>query len=262
MSAVSFELGISLGEISKVQFAHGDVPALDDASTWFVRAGADDVVTIHARVDGRVREIARAKWSALGRLVDRSSTKQQVPNDHQWKVVATAIGRIKRRAIAGVPAWRRALGSIGARVKIDPTARPILIGAIIMGLAMIGVVAAIFVIRTDDPVTTRIAAFEKLVWSDVDGGGETTLPLIKKDPERERGRKLCVVGTVDAIERTTIDGRSLHAGTLRTADGDTAPFVALGSTRSVVARYAGRFCGVANGKTVIGLFDLPENRER
>lgn len=255
MSVVSFELGISLGEISKVQFAHADVPKLDDAFTWFVRAGADDVVTVHALYNGRVTEIGRAKWSPLvGRLVDRTSTKPQFPNQHQWKMVTTALGRVRRRAIESMPRWRRALGAI------DPTERPILIGAIIVGFLAIGFAAILFVVRTPDTVRTGVAPYDKLVWSDVERGGETTLPLIQKDPERERGRKLCVTGTVDTIEKTTIDNRPVHAGTLRTTDGESVQFIAVGSTRSVIARFAGRLCGVASGKSIVGLFDLPENR--
>ena len=252
MTAIAFELGISLGEISKVQVERIDAPKLEDALTWFVRYD-DGVVTIHALVAGRMREIARASW-VRELLIERTSSKPGVPSDREWKLVATALSRVMRRAYSTAPKWRHVFD------RIEPASRKILLGSIIMGAITIGVVALIFVVRTDEPARETIAPFDALTWSDVQHGGETTPPLILKDPARERGRKLCVAATVDAIEATTVDARKVHTGTLRTAGGDALPFIALGSTRSITARAASRFCGVAHGKQIVGLFDLPENR--
>lgn len=231
---VTFELPATGGEISKVRFELVDVPKLDDA-TWFVRL-AGEAITIHARKG----EIGRASW-VRGRLIERSGT----PTDQQWKMVGTALARVLRRA-KDVPLWRRV-----PRVVIGP---------IIVGALAIGATVVIFNVRTNEPAQDTIAPFDALTWSDVERGGETTAALIAKDPARERGRKLCVTGAVDTIAAETVDARNVHVGTLRTAEGDTVPFVALGSTRSVVRRYTGRFCGVAHGKRIVGLFDLPENR--
>ena len=317
MYAVTFELGISLGEISKVEFSTGEVPPLDDAFTWFVRAAEDGVVTIHARYDNKVREIARARWS-YGRLVERSAIRPGFPSDQQWKLVTTALGRVMRRAVEGAPLWRRVLATI------DPTSRPILLGAIIMGLAMIGVVVMIFVVRTKEPVATStaptptpapapppapavapppntlaklaasvaksssfsdvldiarpllgdgldnqgawlVAHYTKLVWSDVANRDDTSVPLVLKDSERERGKRLCVTGKLSEIERADVEGHPVHVGALRTTDGDDVRFIALGSTGMLVKRSDGQLCGVATGKhdeaaVIVGLFDLPENR--
>ena len=320
MPAVAFELGISLGEISKVRFEHAAAPAnLDDAFTWFVRAN-DDVVTIHALYDNKVREIARARWS-YGRLVERTSVRPGFPSDHQWKLVTTAIARLTRRAVEGAPLWRRALA------QIDPKSRPILLGAVITGVVAIGIVVMIFVVRTKEPPSPAlaptpapapdapaptpapaqaspsaelgstatsvakassfgavldiakpllgdgldnqgawlVARYPKLVWSDVADRDETSVPLVLKDSARERGKQLCVTGTVSEIERKDVDGRPVHVGALRTTDGDDVRFIALGSTGVLVKRSSAALCGVATGThdkaaVIVGLFDLPENR--
>ncbi|MDQ3340958.1 MAG: hypothetical protein M4D80_37855 [Myxococcota bacterium] len=242
---VTFELGISLGEISKVRFEDTGVPKLDDPFTWFIRR-AGEAVTIHAHYEGSVREIGRASW-VRGRLIERVGVKRAFPNDHQWKMVGTALGRVCRREKPeGAAPWRRLPRMV--------------IGPIVVGVLAIVATAIIFVVRTDPPGRATIVPYYNLLWSDVERGGETTAALMTKDPQRERGRKLCVTGTVVEIEGATVDARRVHTGRLRTPEGDVVPFIAVGSTRSIVARYAGRFCGFAHGKQIIGLFDLPENR--
>ena len=233
------------GEISKVSFAGADVPKLDDAFTWFVRL-AGEVVTIHGLHEGRVREIGRASW-VRGRLIEKVGTRQDFPTDHQWKLVGTALARVVRRAKpTAVPVLRRVPRHV--------------IGAVVMGLCAIGATALIFIVRTDDPAPETIAPFDTLLWTDVQHGGETTPALVAKDPARERGRKLCVSGAVDAIKAATVEARKVHVGTLFTAAGDSVPFIALGSARSIARRAPARFCGIAHGKQIVGLFDLPENR--
>jgi hypothetical protein len=232
---VSFELPANGGEISKVRFELVAVPKLDDA-TWFVRL-AGERVTIHARKG----EVGHASW-VRGRLIERAGA----PSDQQWKMIGTALARVIRRAKpSDVPLWRRV-----PRVVIGP---------IIMIFVAIVATVLIFNVRSNEPARDTIAPFDKLRWADVAHGGETTPPLILKDATRERGRKLCVTGTVDKIEAATVDARNVHVGTLRTTEGDALPFIALRSTRSIVARSAGRFCGVVHDKQIVGLFELPEN---
>jgi hypothetical protein len=241
-------LGVSLGEISNVEMSRVPVPKLDDA--WFVQCNGE-TVTVHARVGKRVEEIGRAAW-LRGRLIERTGS----PTDAQWKLVGTALGRVLRRAAVNLekgPRWRRFVASI------DPRTRPVLIGAIVMGCLALGTAAMLYRMRTKAPHRTLIAQYDKLVYRDVAKGGETTVPLILKDPERERGRKLCVAGTVIAIERARVDARDVHTGTLR-ADGLTIGFIALRSTRDLVASSPAGLCGYAHGKQIVGLFDLPENR--
>jgi hypothetical protein len=162
-------------------------------------------------------------------------------------MIATALERVMRRG-KPEPAWRRAFAE----------SRRVLVGAIIMGVLAIGVTFMIFRWRSNEPAT-NIAHFDNLTWREVERGGETTVPLILKDPVRERGRKLCVRGGLTAIKQTTVNGRDVHVGTLSTADG-AIRFIALRSTRTVVERRAVQFCGVAHGEQIVGLFDLAENR--
>jgi hypothetical protein len=104
-----------------------------------------------------------------------------------------------------------------------------------------------------------------LAWRDVAiTDAETTIPLVLKDSDLERGKRLCATGSLADIERKDLDNRPVFAGTLRTADGDDVRFIAVGSTGSLVKRSTGTICGVVTGRAdkavmLVGMFDLPEN---
>jgi hypothetical protein len=107
-------------------------------------------------------------------------------------------------------------------------------------------------------------AARHMLWADVDVPAETTIPLVLKDPDPERGKRLCASGTITRIERRDLDGRKLYVGSLATAD-DAVAFVVVGATGDLVKRSSGKLCGVVTGRngdavTVVGMFDLPENR--
>lgn len=134
--------------------------------------------------------------------------------------------------------------------------------------------AAIAVVRdrpdagTDDSawLLARYAS-RRAAWADLHvADAETTLPLILKDGERERGLRLCATGRLLDIVRTELDQRPVYTGALVTADGDTVRFIAVGSTGTLVKRSTGTLCGVAAGRVgdaalVVGMFDLPENAQ-
>lgn len=108
-------------------------------------------------------------------------------------------------------------------------------------------------------------AAAKLRWADVDVPAETTVGHVLKDPEIERGKRLCTEGRVETIERRDLERRKIYIGSLRDADGDVISFVAVGTTGELVKRSQARFCGVVVGKAdnavaIVGMFDLPENR--
>jgi hypothetical protein len=167
---LTFELGITLGEIAKVRFEDAPVPKLDDPHTWFIRLGGE-AVTIHARREGRVREIGQASW-VRDRLIERTG----VPSDQQWKTIGTALGRVIRRAKpSDAPLWRRVPRTV--------------IGPIVMGVLAIAATAVIFTVRTKEPARATIAPYDKMTWRDVEHGGETTPALVVKDPARERHRR-------------------------------------------------------------------------
>jgi hypothetical protein len=102
----------------------------------------------------------------------------------------------------------------------------------------------------------------------------TSVDLVLKDVDEERGKILCLAGTVFQISaKKDPDGMKLFAGGL-SAGHQVLRFVAWGSTRGVVASTFTRFCGVTigrmdydnsgggrtHGALAVGLFDLPENR--
>lgn len=109
-----------------------------------------------------------------------------------------------------------------------------------------------------------LARYGKLRWSDVETP-ETTVAKVQKDSEAERGKRLCGEGTIDHILRRDVDRRKVFVGRLSLDDGDVIAFVAVGTTGELVKRMRATFCGVVTGLsgtdvTVLGMFDLPENR--
>jgi hypothetical protein len=115
------------------------------------------------------------------------------------------------------------------------------------------------------PGEALLARYPKAVWADVDVPAETSVPLVLKDPERERGKHVCASGTIERIERRDVDQRRVYVGRLVTQEGDAVAFVALGTTGELVKRSTGTLCGVATGRAgdaakLVGMFDLPENR--
>jgi hypothetical protein len=88
---------------------------------------------------------------------------------------------------------------------------------------------------------------------------------VQKDPDAERGKRMCAEGVIEKIERMDVDRRKVFVGRLRQADGDTIAFTALGTTGDLIKRASAKFCGAVTGTTgdavaIVGLFDLPENR--
>lgn len=108
-------------------------------------------------------------------------------------------------------------------------------------------------------------AAEKLRWADVDRKPETSVALVLKDPDLERGKRLCATGEVVEITARGKAPRKVYVGQLRTAEADLIAFVAAGSTGTLVKRDTAKICGVAMGKAgpgvaLLGMFDVPDNR--
>jgi hypothetical protein len=108
-------------------------------------------------------------------------------------------------------------------------------------------------------------ASAKLRWADVDVPPETTVGRVEKDPELERGKRMCATGELVRIERRDLANRKIYVGQLRTIEGDQIRFVAVGTTGDLVKRSSGKLCGAVIGKSggavsLVGMFDLPENR--
>jgi hypothetical protein len=115
-----------------------------------------------------------------------------------------------------------------------------------------------------------------LRWADIEvDASETSFPLVKKDPDAERGKRLCADVTVlDIAARGSGLGKR-YTGLMISKSLPTVPyaFTAVRSTGDIVEHSAARFCGYVlalhryqsndgprEGLQVLGMFDLPENR--
>jgi hypothetical protein len=113
----------------------------------------------------------------------------------------------------------------------------------------------------------------RLSWGDIQGVRPVTYGAAAKDPEEERGRRLCASGELIQIEAERLVGTRFFWGLLGTPSG-IIKFHAFGSSGDLVAESPAKFCGVFVGKydypnsaggtghalTAVGMFDLPENR--
>jgi hypothetical protein len=122
-----------------------------------------------------------------------------------------------------------------------------------------------------------IWAMKHLKWSDVHvAKEETSIKLVRKDPESERGKRMCHSGTI--LQITKADAGHLGAtfvGLLVTRSDDILHFTAIGSTGELVEDSRARFCGVVIGRSsysntgggtthavkLVGMFKLPENEQ-
>lgn len=120
-------------------------------------------------------------------------------------------------------------------------------------------------------------ATEHLRWADIEvGAPETTFPLAKKDPDAERGKRLCADVTVLDIAASGRGRGKYYTGLMISKSLPTVPyaFTAVRSTGDIVEHSAARFCGYVlalhryksndgprEGLQVLGMFDLPENRQ-
>lgn len=111
-------------------------------------------------------------------------------------------------------------------------------------------------------------------WTEMMALPATTEKLVLKDASSERGKRVCVSGTIAEISITDLgSGSRIGEGGIITDGGTVVRFAAIGSTGSIVHDSYARFCGIAIGRYsftntqhttthavyVVGLFDLPEN---
>lgn len=104
-----------------------------------------------------------------------------------------------------------------------------------------------------------------LRWSEVDVPSQTTPAKVEKDPAAEKGKRVCVEGTLERITKLQVANRPHHTGALVTTEGDRVVFLVGGSTGELLKRDAVRACGVVTGTAggdteLFGMFDLPDNR--
>jgi hypothetical protein len=134
-------------------------------------------------------------------------------------------------------------------------------------------------------VMLALWAANHLQWTDVAvPKNETSFALVRKDPDANRGKRMCVSGTIIQIEKEKAgspDGDVAHlvstlwTGLLLSGNKNIVSFIAAGSTGELVEDSNARFCGVVIGTydyansgggeghavSLVGMFDLPENRK-
>lgn len=116
---------------------------------------------------------------------------------------------------------------------------------------------------------------ENMRWADLQEIPTTKYGLVMKDPDAQRGHKLCASGRVIEIEvDRSVPGSKVFLGGMYDDGGRIYRFVALQSTGEIVADSHARLCGIVTGQQhypnsaggvthavhLVGLFDLPENR--
>lgn len=104
---------------------------------------------------------------------------------------------------------------------------------------------------------------------------ETSIKAILKDPDSERGKRMCVKGSVGQIGKDdSVPDAPIFVGQIRTTSWDFVRFYAAGSTAGIVEDTRTRFCGVVTGRysfsnamggtthtaELVGMFDIPANR--
>jgi hypothetical protein len=112
-------------------------------------------------------------------------------------------------------------------------------------------------------------------WSDVAmSTDETTVKRAKKDIDSARMKRLCVRGNVIQIKRDASPTFSVWTGNLMTDGYNVVNYIATGETGDLVEGSRARLCGVVTGNysfpnvsggqtqslQIVGMFDLPENR--
>jgi len=117
-------------------------------------------------------------------------------------------------------------------------------------------------------------AAHHLTWADIQGVTQTKRSLVMKDPDAERGKRLCPAGSVIQIQVDRSAGKPVAHGLLLTDSMDIYKFSAVGSSGELVEKSVARLCGIVIGKydysnsaggtghavALVGMFDLPENK--
>lgn len=118
-------------------------------------------------------------------------------------------------------------------------------------------------------------AMAKMKWADVAvTKDETTVALVRKDSDEERGKRLCTSGSIIQISTEKTSRGKAYEGLLHTDGGNLIDFIMVGSSGALVEHSYTRLCGVVTGTydypnsgggtghavTIVGMFDLPQNR--
>jgi hypothetical protein len=132
----------------------------------------------------------------------------------------------------------------------------------------------------NDSVGTRLLgrwSAKHMAWADVGvAKDETSYAMVEKDTDAELGKRLCVTGRVVQIGVVRLDTSKESVGLFASWSDQLYRFFAVGSSGALVEDSTGRICGIVTGRydyansgggaghavTIVGMFDLPENRKK
>lgn len=98
--------------------------------------------------------------------------------------------------------------------------------------------------------------------------------MVMKDPDTQRGKRLCTTGQVIEIAADASIPQKIYLGGMYGPEGNLYRFIAVGSTGEIVANSRAKFCGIVTGQQhypnsmggeahavhLVGMFDLQENK--
>ena len=132
-----------------------------------------------------------------------------------------------------------------------------------------------------DPGTLIFGAWasKNMKWTDVAvAKDETTPELVLKDPDEERGKRVCFTGKIVQISVEKTDVGKFNVGIMMVGYYSVTlfHFLNVGSSGSIVEKTQARLCGVVTGKytysnsgggtghsiQIVGMWDLPENKPK
>lgn len=116
---------------------------------------------------------------------------------------------------------------------------------------------------------------DNMDWGELNKLSKTTRALVFKDPDAERGKRICVRGSIVEITVTQSGSIKVYIGGIVSGYTNITRFIAVRSTGELVASSNSHFCGVVIGKQsyansgggtthavfAVGMFDLPENKK-
>lgn len=117
-----------------------------------------------------------------------------------------------------------------------------------------------------------------MTWDDLQKVEQGKYGMVMKDPDSQRGKRLCTYGEIIEIQVDNSVPGKVYLGGLNVYTDEGMRiyrFVAVGSTGELVAGSQARFCGVITGKNsyqnsaggtthavhLVGMFELPENKK-
>jgi hypothetical protein len=115
---------------------------------------------------------------------------------------------------------------------------------------------------------------DAMKWAELKALPDAQYELVMKDPDEERGKKICVKGTVIEISTDKSTIKKVYYGGFNDDEGRIYQFFALRSIDKIVQDSVANFCGVVIGREsyrnneggvtaavrLVGMFDLPENK--